>query len=435
MTIRKTLDLDAHAQKVGDPLTGTDSRRRPGRVGRLRMRPLSRRSLVADALIALLLAALGVLFGPVSHASALAENGGDGYVYVLNNSLVGPNSISVYSREEDGSLIFASTTTIGGAGSVTAFADGTQGSLIITHDEGTRLFAVDAGSDQISVVNVHNGHLSPVGVFSSHGAGPVSLSYHDGLLYVLNAANASAQSASVSGFRVDDEGELHYISGSTRPLSVAHPDPGQVQIDPSGHYVLVTEKLTNLIDVYRIHEDGSLSAATAVPSIGAVPFGIAFSPTARHQLVVTDATGGPNHTGGATAYRLAGGILKLINGPVFDFQLAPCWVVITNDGRFAYTSNADSLTISGYSIAANGAIALLTPNGATATAPNGTFPIEEALSRDSHFLYVLDSRLLLPTPGPATLLGYHINSDGSLTAVIDPANFVLPLSAIGLAAE
>ena len=428
MTTRKILDIAAHTQKVGDPPTG--ARRRPGRGNIRRLRPL-----VAGALIALLLAGLTMVFGPGTHASAKAADGSDGYVYVLNNNLVGPNSISVYSREEDGSLSFASTTSIGGAGSVFAFADGTQGSLIITHDEGTRLFAVDAGSNQISVVNVHNGHLSPVGVFSSHGTGPVSLSYHDGLLYVLNAANGSTQAASVAGFRVDDEGNLHYIAGSTRPLSVAHPDPGQVQVDPSGHYLLVTEKLTNLLDVYRIGEDGNLSAATTFASVGAIPFGMAFNPVNARQFIVTDAAGGPNNTGAATAYRLAHGTVNLINGPVFDYQVAPCWLVITADGRYAYTSNADSLTISGYNIAANGAISLLTPNGATATAPAGTFPLEEALSRDSHFLYVLDSRLLLTPPGPATLLGYHINHNGTLTPAIDPANFTLPLSAIGLAAE
>lgn len=428
MTTWKTLDIAAHAQKVGDPLTG--ARRRPGRVGKLRMRPI-----MAGALIALLMVGLTMLFGPASHASAMAENGSDGYVYVLNNNLVGSNSISVYSREEDGSLTYARTTAIGGAGSVAAFADGTQGSLIISHDEGTRLFAVDAGSNQISVVNAHNGYLSPVGVFSSHGVGPVSLSYHDGLLYVLNAANGTTSAANVAGFRVDDEGELHYIAGSNRPLSVARPDPGQVQVDPSGRFLFVTEKLTNLLDVYRIGEDGRLSAASTVASVGAIPFGMAFNPANARQFIVTDAAGGPNNTGAATAYRLAHGAVSLINGPVFDFQVAPCWLVITNDGRYAYTSNADSLTISGYSIAANGAISLLTPNGATATAPQGTFPLEEGLSRDSHFLYVLDSRLLLPTPGPATLLGYSINNDGSLSSVIDPANFVLPLSAIGLATE
>jgi 6-phosphogluconolactonase len=432
VTIHKTLDTDAHIQKVGDPLPGP----RRASEGRLRMRPIPLRSLVAGALIALLLSGLTLLFGPGSHASAMAEHSADGYVYVLNNNLVGSNSITVFSREEDGLVTQSGTTSIGGMGSVAAFADGTQGSLILAHDEGTRLFAVDAGSDQISVINVHNGHLALAGVFSSRGAGPVSLTYQDGLLYVLNAANGRTMTANVAGFHVDDEGTLHPITGSVRSLSAPHPNAAQVQIDPSGHFLLVTEKGTSLIDVYRILEDGSLSPATSFPSVGAVPFGMAFNrANSQHQFIVTDAAGGPNLTGAATAYRLAHGTINLINGPVPDHQIAPCWLVITSDGRFAYTSNADSQTISGYSISADGTISLLTSNGATATTPPATFPLEEALSNDSRFMYVLDSRLLLMPPGPATLLGYQIHHDGSLTSVVDSSQIVLPLSAIGLAAE
>jgi hypothetical protein len=178
VTIHKTLATDAHIQKVGDPLTSS----RGSREVRLRMRPISLRSLVAGALIALLLSGLTLLFGPDFHAAAMAEQSTDGFIYVLNNNLVGSNSITVFSREEDGSVTLSGTSLIGGNGSVAAFADGTQGSLIIAHDEGTRLFAADAGSDQISVVNVHNGHLSLAGVFASHGVGPVSLTYNDGLL-------------------------------------------------------------------------------------------------------------------------------------------------------------------------------------------------------------------------------------------------------------
>ena len=424
MTIHKTLDIDAHVPKVGNPLTGTERRRM-----------ISLRSLLSAAMIALLLSGLALLFRPASHASAMAAHSTGGYVYVLNNNLSSPNSITIFKREEDGSVTLSGTTSIGGLGSIAAFSDGTQGSLIITHDEGTRLFAVDAGSDQISVVNVHNGHLSLKGVFSSQGAGPVSLTYQDGLLYVLNAANGRTEAASVAGFRVDDEGTLHPISGSIKPLSASHPNAAQVQLDPSGHFLLVTEKGTNLIDVYRVGEDGRLSAATSFPSVGAVPFGMAFNRVRSQQLIVTDAAGGPNLTGAATAYRLAHGTINLINGPIPDHQIAPCWLVITSDGRFAYTSNADSQTISGYGIHADGTISLLNANGATATTPAATFPLEEALSNDSRFLYVLDSRLLLTPPGPATLLGYQIHHDGSLTSVVDSLQIVLPFSAIGLAAE
>ena len=37
-----------------------------------------------------------------------------------------------------------------------------------------------------------------------------------------------------------------------------------------------------------------------------------------------------------------------------DTQAAPCWVELSADGRFAYTTNAGSGTISSYSVAGNG---------------------------------------------------------------------------------
>ena len=240
----------------------------------------------------------------------------------------------------------------------------------------------------------------------------------------------------MAGFHVDDEGTLHPIAGATRPLSAPNPNPAQVLIDPSGHFLLVTEKNTNLIDVYHIHSDGSLSGPTTFPSVGAVPFGMAFNlASPLHEFIVADGAGGPNGTGAATAYRLARGNVHLITGPVPDHQIAPCWMVITQDGHFAYTSDADSHAISGCRIHADGTISLLNANGVTGTTPSDTFPLEEGLSRTSRFLYVLDSRLLLTPPGPATLSGFLIHQDGGLTTVVAPDQFTLPFSAIGLAAE
>ncbi|GAC1552072.1 MAG: hypothetical protein PVS3B3_09380 [Ktedonobacteraceae bacterium] len=395
------------------------------------MRPTCLRLVVT---FGLLLSGLALLFGPGSQASAMAEHRTDGYVYVLNNVLSGPNSITVFKREENGSLSLLNATSIGGLGSLSAFADGTQGSLILTQDR-TRLFAVDAGSDQISVVNVHNGHLSSASVFSSGGAGPVSLTYRDRLLYVLNAANKSTKAANVTGFHIDSDGELYPIPGATKALSTAHPNPAQVQIDPFGHFLLVTEKVTNLIDVYSIHSDGSLSNPSSFPSVGIYPFGLAFNPAKPQEFIVNDGFGTGNGVGAVTAYRLAHGNVNLINGPVLDNQIAPCWMVITHGGHFAYTSDADSHAISGYRIDKNGTISLLNADGVTAATPSDTFPLEEGLSSDSRFLYVLESRLLLKQPGPATLGGFSIRHDGSLISVVDPSQITLPLSAIGLAAE
>ena len=393
-----------------------------------------RRSCIPFALIALFLFGLALSLGP--SPSALAADHSPKHVYILNNNVSGANSITTFNRADDGSLSPRDTISIGGMGGLPAFSDGTQGSLILAHKgRKTRLFAVDAGSNQISVVKVHSTYLSLAGVFPSGGVGPVSLTYKNGWLYVLNAANGSNEAANVTGFRLDSKDMLQPIAGSTKPLSAAHPNPAQIQIDPSGQFLVVTEKGTNLIDVYSIHSDGSLSGPSTFAAVGVYPFGMAFNPKAGQQFVVANGMGGPNMTGGATAYVLMGGNVHLINGPVLNAQIAPCWMVITGDGQFAYTSNADSQSISGYRIQENGTISLLNANGVTATTPSDTFPIEESLSSNGQFLYVLDSRLLLKTPGPATLSGFLIHSDGSLTSVVNEAQITLPFSTIGLAAE
>lgn len=113
--------------------------------------------------------------------------------------------------------------------------------------------------------------------------------------------------------------------------------------------------------------------------------------------------------------------------PVPDYQIA-CWMVITQDGRFAYTSKADSQTISGYRIAADGTISLLDANGGTNTTASDTFPLEEVLTRNSRFLYELDWRRLLPVPGPVTLSGWQIDQDEQLTSVVNPAQINLPFA-------
>jgi 6-phosphogluconolactonase (cycloisomerase 2 family) len=379
-------------------------------------------------------ASLAVLLGPAAAAAQTA--GAAGHVYVLNNNPAGPNSITTFARGADGNLSQQGVTPIGGVGSITAFADGTQGSLVISRD-GKRLFAADPGSNQISVVDIQGDQLTLAGVFGSGGAGPISLTYADGLLYVLNAANGdTTTAANVAGFRVSGDGRLTSIPGAIRPLTTDHPNPAQVLYDPQRQKLLVTEKRTDVIDVYGVAGDGSLTGPKPLASSGRYPFGMALaSGSSTSELVVDDGMGpGPNGTGAVTTYTVADRVTQL-QGPVLDHQIAPCWMVVTRDGRFAYTSNADSQAISGFRIAADGGIALLNADGVTAATPAGTFPIEEALTRDSQFLYVIDSRLLLPTPGPGTLGGYRIQENGELTPVVDPTTISIPLSAFGLAAD
>jgi 6-phosphogluconolactonase len=381
----------------------------------LRLRPLMTSILMAVSLIGTV-----VVLSPFPSAFAASDRFVAGHVYVLNNP-AGPNSISAFNRFADGTLAFAGTTVIGGLGSGSGL--GSQGSLVLS-PERNWLFAVDAGSNQISVVAVDfRGNLTLVSVSSSGGVDPVSLTFSDNRLYVVNAGD-STNAGNVAGFRVLPNGKLKPIKGSTQPLSAANPAPAQVQADPTGDTLVVTEKATNEIDSYQIRPDGSLGEPRVTPSTGNEPFGFAFNPVHLFQFIVSDAFGGATNAGAMTSYRLHNGNVELEDGPVADQQTAPCWVVITSNGRFTYTSNTGSGSVSGYRIGQDGKLALLPSIASTGT---GSAPTEMALTGSSRFLYVLD-------PGTATLSAFQVQGDGSLAAV-GLGSITLSTSITGLAVD
>src|SRR5205823_11363385 len=93
-----------------------------------------------------------------------------GHLYV-NDSTAGANTIAAFDRHADGTLtpVPGSPFPAGGAGTGTGI--GSQGALQAT-DDGRYLLAVDAGSNQISVLAVeHDGglRLVPHGVIDSGG--------------------------------------------------------------------------------------------------------------------------------------------------------------------------------------------------------------------------------------------------------------------------
>ena len=78
------------------------------------------------------------------------------------------------------------------------------------------------------------------------------------------------------------------------------------------------------------------------------------------------------------------------------------------------------------SIAADGSLALLDQSGATAALPSGSHPLDEAVSGNGRFLYVL-------VDGRHTIAGYRIAEDGSLGPLGEVGT--LPAGAVGLASS
>ena len=341
-------------------------------------------------------------------ASAAAADGAPGAVYTLMN-LTSGNAVAIFARAADGTLTAAGTVATGGTG--TGSGLGSQGAVVLSAD-GRWLFAVNAGSYDVSIFRVSPAGLALTSRIPSGGVQPVSSTVHGNLLYVLNGGG----SGNIAGFALDANGGAAAIPGSSRALSGSAVGPAQVAFSRDGRSLVVTEKNTNSIDVYAVGPDGSATGPTTYASAGGTPFGFAFG--LRDELLVSEAAGT------ASSYLLgSGGSLTVVSGAVSTQQGAPCWLVVTQNGRFAYTANAHSGTISGFAVGTDGALSLLDAGGATAVVGPGN--IDLAVSANSRYLYQLRSS------GPITAL--RVENDGHLTTL--GVVGAMPGSVAGLAAQ
>ncbi|HEV2751859.1 MAG TPA: beta-propeller fold lactonase family protein [Gemmatimonadales bacterium] len=316
-------------------------------------------------------------------------------VYTLTNQVAG-NAVAVFTRAADGTLSPAGTVATGGTG--TGAGLGSQGAVALSSD-GRWLFAVNAGSNDVSVLRMGAHGLSLASRTASGGTLPISLTVHGNVLYVLNAGG----DGNISGFSVGPSGALSAIPGSTQALSGTNVGPADVAFSPDGRSLVVTEKTTGLLDVYDVNDNGVAGGLRSVTSAGGTPFGFAFG--IRNLLFVSEAAA----PGSASSYILGReGDPQVVSGVVLTHQGAPCWAVVTNDGRFGFTGNGSG-SVSAFTIAPNGSISLLDANGATAVIAGGVNDI--ALSGDSRYLYALGTGAV---PGIHT---FRIEPDGHLVAL------------------
>jgi len=311
-----------------------------------------------------------------------------GQAYV-NDNTAGENTIAGFDRNADGSLtpIPGSPFPAGGAGSAAGLAS--QGALQLSSD-GRYLLAVDAGSNQISVLRLGiGGAPQPVGApVPSGGSDPVSIAVSGNLVYV---ANAGAGDTNVTGFILAPNGTLYPLPNST----VALPEgsgPADVLFNPTGQKLVVTLVNTATIASYDVRFDGRLIAApgSPFPAQGPGPFGSEFRPTNPSQLFVSNAHGGEgNGTVSAFNDSSSGELTSIGSSPFADLQTAPCWVEISHDGQFLFTVNTGSGEISSYAIYPNGSLVLLssTPFGSA-----GAGAVDARLSPNGRTLLVNGSQ-------------------------------------------
>ncbi len=351
-----------------------------------------------------------------SPVSADEEGGGRFAVYTITNDASG-NEVAVYERSADGSLTFMGSYPTGGLGSGAGL--GSQGSVIL-RENGRRLFVVNAGSNQISVLAVRKDGLELLDVVDSGGEMPISLTLNGSFLYVLNAGG----SGNITGFRVRDNGKLLPLDSSTRPLSNGgtgdSPQPAQISFSRDGRLLVVTEKATNMIDVFPV-ENGIAGPPVSHPSAGMTPFGFAFAK--RNDLIVSEAFGGAPDASSVSSYNVDADTFDVVSPAVGTTQTAACWVVVSNNGRYAYVTNTGSGSISSYRIDTNGAISLL--EAQAGLTGEGSSPADMALSNDGKFLYALGV-------ASDTISIFRVRENGKLQSL---GSVDVPPGAVGLAAR
>lgn len=188
---------------------------------------------------------------------------------------------------------------------------------------------------------------------------------------------------------------------------------GAVVLSHNGRWLLVVNAGSNDVSVFR-----------AGNRLTPTPFGFAFD--RRGRLIVSEAAGGAPGASAVSSYgvKTAGG-LETISPSVATTQSAACWVLLTQEGRTAYTTNTASGTVSAFAVGVGGSVALL--HAVAANTGAGSTPIDMALSSNGRFVYVL-------APGAGgTVRPYSIAPDGSLVG-LGPVTGI-PATAYGLAAR
>jgi 6-phosphogluconolactonase (cycloisomerase 2 family) len=390
---------------------------------------------------ALLLASGGLAASPAAAATKhhpthhRVKAGPAGAVYTETNEAP-INQVVVFNRTSSGLLTARQTVPTGGVGApspacssppglpVCPIVD-SQGEVELSAD-GHNLFAVNAGSNTISSFVESTLGLVLVSRISSGGQFPISVTVKGNVLYVLNQL-----SGNITGFHFAHNGVLSPIAGSTQSLATPGPAgaAAEISFDAGGQTLTVTERGTNLIDTFVLH-NWVPGPAVSHPSAALTPFGFAYD--AIGQLVVSDALS--QMTGAASSYiQISGGGLTPVTGSLSTSGGAPCWVVITPDNRYAYITNTTTKTIARYAIAANGALSFLglTP---TLNTPPGPFqfPTDETLTKDGKYLYVAIPSVF--SSQRSRIDEYRIGGGGSLTLLgSTPAN--MPAGVSGIASR
>jgi 6-phosphogluconolactonase len=320
-------------------------------------------------------------FNSAAASTAQGVAAGSSFVYTITNPN-GANAIAAYARNpQTGELTFRAAYPTGGSGSGRIID---SQSPLVVNAEGTFLYAVNAASNNISVMAIRaDGSLEAVGApVATRGVEPSSLALNGDLLYVANKGDGTTP-PNYSGFWVNTDGTLRRIKRRVE-LSIGD-DPTQILFNRAGDKLIGMRLGGRIIDCYTVvRQNGRLRPLSQLGNQTG-PFAAAFNPVNDSQLVVSDV-----RLPGAVSYTVSeqgqvNQITAVSNAP----DRAACWIAIHNNGVQVWVANTGSSTLSLYTLDNNGALTLI---GNHSTLAFGRAPFEIVLDRQNQFLYELNTR-------------------------------------------
>ena len=333
--------------------------------------------------------------------------------YVQTNAA--PNEVIAFRRAEDGSLDRIGSVATGGGGDGSPHLQ-SQGSVTLAGD-GQYLLVTNAATDDLSVFSVAADGSIELRERVHTGATPRSVAEHDGLVVVLNTGEPG-----IASFRLHADG-IARMEGGDQALDASDADPAQVTFSPDGSMVVITERGTDSIVTYELTAEGTFGASSEIVSEGPTPYGFAF--TSGGTLIVTEAFRAEKGAAAASSYALEDGSLVVRTSSVGNGRSEICWVVVTPNDRFAFTTNFADGAVSRYAIAPDGSLSL---EDATAGISVDGKPglRDEDLSSDGLFLYAIDA-------DGGSIYGWSVEAEGTLEPI--GAWDGLPATVAGLAAS
>ena len=214
---------------------------------------------------------------------------------------------------------------------------------------------------------------------------------------------------------VGPKGTARYSVGADGTLTSLGPPVGNaagpVAITPNGRFLFQADYFTGNFERFAIGADGSLTP------LGSASFGLERGPdqvriTPDGKFAVLEGRTGPSEENQLRTLAIGGdGSLTPTGTVVHPVDNTTRMLVVSPDGRFAFTTSSNEASVSTYSIDSAGNLTLVgTPAAAGLSGPQAL-----AMSVDGHFLYVE------PQNG-GKVQAFSVAADGTLSKIGEPAS-------------